>query len=227
MKKILFTLNIGEYNSNITDLTYPYIKKYAEKIGAEFVVISERKFPDFPITYEKLQIHTLSRELKADWSIFVDSDVLIHPDMFDITEFLNKDTVLQTRSDLANNRFAYDEFFRRDGRHIGATGWFSVASSWCNDFWSPLSDISLEEAVKNIRPIQAEKNLGSKSDHFIDDYVTSRNIAKYGLKFKNLDVLIKEQGHMQTTESYLFHNHLISEQEKVELLKRVITNWKI
>jgi hypothetical protein len=226
MKKVIFTLNINGYSPEITAITYPYIKKYAQKIGAEFVVIRDRKFPNFPITYEKLQIYELAKEMKADWIIYIDSDALVHPDLFDITEFINKDTVFQTGNDLANNRFTYDEYFRRDGRHIGSCNWFTVCSDLCLDLWKPL-DISLNKALENMHPLQVELNAGQNVEHYIDDYVLSRNIAQYGLKYKNMGTLLKELGQGQIVRNYFSHRDLVKDIQKVEMIKEDINNWKI
>jgi hypothetical protein len=43
MKKLLITFDIN-YTKEITDITYPYMKSYADKIGADFKIITERKF---------------------------------------------------------------------------------------------------------------------------------------------------------------------------------------
>jgi hypothetical protein len=73
LKKTIYTLNIGgHYNDELTGMTYPFIKAWAYKIGAEFYEITERAFPDFPGRYEKLQIYKLGREHKNDWNIFID-----------------------------------------------------------------------------------------------------------------------------------------------------------
>ena len=83
LKKTLYTLNIGNYGPEITALTYPYMRRYAEKIGADFFIITERKFPGWPVTFEKLQIYELSQQHANDWNIFCDGDCLIHPDLMD------------------------------------------------------------------------------------------------------------------------------------------------
>ena len=56
MKKLLVTLNINDYDKEITGLTFPYMKEYAQNIGADFHVIKERKFPDFPLMLEEFQM---------------------------------------------------------------------------------------------------------------------------------------------------------------------------
>ena len=154
MRKAVWTLNAGgDYAPEITTLTYPLLKQYAFKIKADFNIITQRKWPSWPVVYEKLQIFELGKN--NDWNIYIDSDALIHPDMFDVTDHLGKDTVCHNAQDMAGNRWRYDRYFRRDGRHIGSCNWFAVASDWCIDLWHPL-DITLEEAVGNIFPTVSE-----------------------------------------------------------------------
>ncbi len=223
MKKTLFVLNIDDYEPEITALTYPFLKKYAEKIGADFQMITERKFPDFPIVYEKLQIYELGKN--NDWNIYIDSDALVHPDLFDITEHISKDTVLHRGQDFANNRWRYDKYFQRDGRNIGSGNWLAVGSNLCIDLWKPLDDLSFAQAVENIFPVQKEIVAEISKDHLIDDYTVSRNIAKFGLKFKSFDSLLEETD--QKGCSYFFHDYLLKGEEKVEAIKKKIIEWKL
>lgn len=223
MKKTIFTLNVDNYSPEITAYTYPLMKRYAHKIGADFHIINERKFPQFPAVYEKLQIYELGQKLNNDWNIFFDSDALIHPDMFDVTQFLKKDTVCHNGADMANNRWKYDQYFERDGRNIGSCNWFTVASDWCIDLWKPL-DISYESALENIFPIQNELNTVITREHLIDDYTLSRNIARYGLKFKSVMQITEE---LKDTGNYLWHQYTIPLDEKVKSINRVLANWGV
>lgn len=120
LKKTIFTLNIDGYAPEITEISYPLMKHYAEKIGADFYVIKDRKYPGYPPVYEKLQIYELAQEMRNDWNIYIDSDALIHPDLMDLTNHISKDTVAHNGHDTADNRWRYDRFFHRDGRHIGS-----------------------------------------------------------------------------------------------------------
>ncbi|HEX2910396.1 MAG TPA: hypothetical protein VH186_06275 [Chloroflexia bacterium] len=223
MKKTVFTLNIN-YNKEITQLTYPLLHAYAEKIGAEFYVIQERKFKHFPVTYEKLQIYELGQQLGNDWNIFFDVDALIHPDLFDVTTHLQKDTVMHNGADIADNRWTTDRFFMRDGRHIGSCNWFTVASDWCIDLWKPLDDLTLSQAMANIHPIVLERNSGVDAAHLIDDYTLSRNIAKFGLKFTTMFELKKKLG---DEGNYVMHPFPVSQEEKIQTLKQTIVNWGV
>jgi len=223
LKKTIFTLNVDNYAPEITELTYPLLKHYAEKIGADFHIISDRKSPKMPPVYEKLQIYDLGRAMKNDWNIYIDSDAIVHPDFFDVTNFIKKDTVLHNGVDMANNRWRYDKYFIRDGRNIGSCNWFTIGSDWCIDLWHPL-DIPYEEALNNIFPIQMELNTVITREHLIDDYTLSRNIAKYGLKFKNVLQISQE---INDGGNYLWHAYTIRPEAKVEEMRKTLANWEI
>lgn len=221
-RKTVFTLDIGGYAPGVTALTLPYLRSYADKIGAHFHIITERRFPDWPVAVEKLQIYDLGRG--NDWNIYFDADVLVHPDLFDITEHLDRGTVLHWGNDLLGNRFTYDHCFRRDGRHIGSGNWLAVASGWCLDLWHP-PEQTLAEVTAAIHPTVRERNFGIKPAHLADDYLLSRNIARFGLKFKNFQTLQKEIG--REGEVYFQHNYLLTESQKVAMIQDAIANWEL
>jgi hypothetical protein len=225
IKKTLFTLCVNNYAPEITELTFPYLKYYAEKIGADFFVISERKFPDYPPVYEKLQIYDYGREMENDWNIFIDADALVHPETVDFTELIKKDTVMHHGADMASIRWKYDNYFRRDGRNIGSCNWFTIASDWCIDLWKPISDLSYQEIVSNISPTVEESNTVVKASHLIDDYTLSRNIAKYGFKFTTVLELLKQHG--MTQANFFFHLYTIPINQKIVEIKNTIALWKL
>ena len=225
-RKTLYTLNVGmAYEPEITAFTYPLMKHYAEKIGADFHIITERKYPSWPITYEKLQIHDLARKHLNDWSIYVDSDALIHPEMIDFTLHMSKDTVAHNGCDMASIRWRYDHYFRRDGRNIGSCNWFTIASDWCLDLWRPLDDMTLEQALRNIYPTVGELTSVITPDHLIDDYVLSRNIARFGLKYRNAKDIIRDVGIPDA--NIFWHSYTITLAEKVSQMKEIVEQWQI
>ncbi len=224
MKKTIYTLNVNHYSPEITALTYPLIEHYARKIQAEFYIIEQRRWPDYAPVYEKLQIYDLQKERGDDWSIYIDSDALVHPDTFDITEFLHKDQVCHNGADMANNRWRYDNYFRRDGRHIGSCNWLTIASDWCRDLWHPLEDITYPEALENIFPIQEELNTVITRDHLIDDYVLSRNIAKYGLHFTTVFEIMER---FKIPGGYFWHQYTVTKEVKLAQMKEVLEKWGV
>src|SRR6266849_4779454 len=168
MRKTVWTLNIDNYTPEVTALTYPLLRHYAQKIGADFAIIRERRFPEWPVVYEKLQIFELGQD--NDWNIYLDSDALVHPEMFDPTNHVPSDTVLHNGNDMAGNRWKYDRHFRRDARHIGSCNWFTAAPRDCIDLWRPL-DLKSWEAQANIYPTVQEMNAECfNAGHLVDDY---------------------------------------------------------
>jgi len=216
MKKTIFTLNVDGYAPEIIELTYPLLRYYANKIGADFYIIDKRKFKDYPVTYEKLQIYELGQEMQNDWNIYIDSDALIHPETLDWTYYLRKDTVIHNGNDMANIRWRFDKYFLRDGRNFGSCNWFTIASDWCIDLWRPL-EITAKEAISNIFPTVEELNTVITPEHLIDDYALSRNIAKYGLKATTCNQIQKDFGF---ADAY-FHWH-----DYTHTVEQKINGWR-
>ena len=227
IKKTVFTLNLNpDVYKDITDLTYPLIKKYCHKIDADFYVIDKRKFPEFKSpTYEKVQVYELSKEMENDWNIFIDCDAIVHPDTPDLTCHFNKDTVVHNGSDFASVRWKYDRFFLRDGRNIGSPTWFAMASDWCIELFKPFDDMSSEEANERIFPIKEEIESGIEPYRLIEDYLFSRNIAKYGLKFGTVSDILKKSGN--SSFNFFWHIYGVPIEVKVEKMKRQLKDWRI
>lgn len=215
MRKCVWTLNVDRWAPDICVVTYPYMLHFARKIDAEFRIIRDRKSAaDRCAAIEKLQIYDLGRPY--DWNLFIDSDGVVFPDMFDPTEHVKKDTVIQYALDHAGNRFRYNGYLRRDGRDIGCCGLFSAVSDWCLDFYHPLDDISYEAAVKEIFPTVKERLAGISPEHLIDDYITSRNVARYGLKITTVRKIQEQTG---DPGLYLWHTHLLPKDQKLANLR--------
>lgn len=229
MKKTLYTLCVDNYEPEITKLTFPLMKSYAQKIGAEFYIIKDRKFPKFPCPYEKFQISKLSKERKDEWSVFFDADALIHPDMWDPTSVVSKAVTISNGTDFTPIRFKPNKYFSRDGRNIGKGNWCMMGSDWtAQDLWRPHDSVDPETIAKEISPTVAEHMQGVDGLHLIDDYTVSLNISRYGLQH----MLIKEIRDSKdraisssTNPDMLFHIYLNNGNEKVVALKRVLFQW--
>ena len=86
MRKILFTLDIDDYEPEVKKVTFPLMSHWAHKIGAEFVPITVRKFPTWPVVYEKMQIHERGRGY--DWVLYLDADAMVYPETPDWTAMM-------------------------------------------------------------------------------------------------------------------------------------------
>jgi hypothetical protein len=223
MRKVIFTLNIGDYAPEIRALTYPLMKFFAHKIGAEFREITERKFHDWPVVYEKLQIHELGKGY--DWIYFFDADTLVHPECIDFSWFIPSDTCCHNGQDMAAIRFRYDEHFQKDGRNIGTCGWLTIAPAKCLDIWTP-TEQTLEKVVDCCYPTVSEMNCGLiNKGHLADDYVMSRNIARLGCKHTTVKEILPTIGLKDA--DFFWHVYTIGVDEKVRQMKETLRRWQI
>jgi hypothetical protein len=217
MRKALFTLDIDDYEPEVKKVTFPLMSHWAHKIGAEFHQITERKFPDWPVVYEKLQLYTMGRGF--DWIIYMDADAMVYPETPDWTALMKKDTVAHYGFDWAPVRWSMDEYFLRDGRMIGSANWLAIASDWCLDLWRPLEDLTLEAATARIHPTVPEGQRKLDPSHLIDDYTLSRNIARFGLKCISVMELAKS---FNQNENWYWHRYDIESGKKAAAMNIIL-----
>lgn len=184
MKNAVFTVVVDNYRPDICATTIPTIKNYANKINAELIIISERKFPEFPPTYEKLQVYELGREF--DHCLLIDADTKIHSTAPDFMPYILPGYVGLFESFDADKLFVKDEHFIKDGRNVGIASNFVLTDKETHELWKPL-DISWDDARKL-----------TKREFIIDEYCLSRNLAKHGFKFTGLQY--------NNNIKYLFHH---------------------
>jgi hypothetical protein len=191
MKKAVWVLLIGDYFPELMEVTLPSIEAYAKRIGADLKYITERKFPEFPITYEKLQIWELGKEYF--WNILIDADTAIRETMPDVTTLFPANTVGFEKEYQASFLFQANKWFVKDERNKGIAGNFVVTSKLTHDLWEPLP-MSFEE-LKTI--------FGKTRHHIMDEYTISTNLAKYGYKTSGV-----------ADESKMLHLSVITETAK-------------
>ena len=137
-KKIILTLNINNYAPEITDVTYPTILAYADKIGADFQVIDQERY-DYSVTANKFQVPRYGKGY--DWIIYLDSDTVVNPNAPDWTAFLDKQDVLFNALDPSPIRFRASPYQKRSRSFRGACTWCVWASDWTmDDLWKPYQD---------------------------------------------------------------------------------------
>ena len=163
---------MDNYFPELCELTIPTIDRWAKKIGARLNFITKRRWPDWPVLTEKLQVWYDGAD--SDWNMLIDADVLVHPDTPNMLgTFVHPAFVGAKDSYDANKQLRQDIYFLRDGRNIGLSGCAVATSRLCHDLWRPLpEEMSIEDACANI--LQNRK--------IVDEYCISRNFARFGLK---------------------------------------------
>jgi hypothetical protein len=85
MKNAVVTLCIGDEFKKLSELTHPIIKKYADKIGADFINLDSQRLSTSTPHWEKFRIFNLLEDYER--IIYLDTDVIIRedcPNLFEI-----------------------------------------------------------------------------------------------------------------------------------------------
>jgi hypothetical protein len=168
-KRSMFVLATPDYYPELCEITFPYLKKYADKIKADLHRIEKRMFPDYPITYERMQIHELGAS--SERILCIDPDILIHPDMTDFTTWFPKDRVGNWFFFDIRQHFhvAEDSSFAQDGRYYGIVDCLVVSSELNHELWRPLPG-----PFSKYEPLIKDKQLLER----ISEYAISENLAR-------------------------------------------------
>jgi len=189
---------------DICEITIPNLKQYAKKIGADFNLITTRKFPDYPPAYEKFQIYEDGKDYR--WNINIDADTILHKNTEDPTKLLDPRYFGGYNYKTNKKIFGWNKYFERDGRFIYVYTYFTVNSWLTHDVWTPL-EIPFKEAKKNIyiKP------------NFIVEFALSQNISRFGIK----------QTIPLSDDSKMFTANITSEQliDAVNVLKSKLKEW--
>ena len=215
MKATIFIININNYFPELWNLCYPTIKRYADKINAKLKVITERRFPDWHLSYEKSQVYTLG--YNNDWNIVMDADVVIHPDMPNLLERVPDYTVGLRDSYAADSVFSLNSYFYRDRRKLAISSTFAMASKHCHDLWTPFIGCQ-DDHLENIHPWPDEVARGVPPEHFITEYWLSNNLARFGLSYVGI---------LHEHERWMFHHSYSArtDEQKFIELKETLQSW--
>lgn len=212
MKKFIcvHTLNINNYFPELTNLTLPTIDRFCKKINADLNIITSRKFPQYYILAEKLQVY--EDGLNYDYNIFLDLDILVHPNCYNpFNNNIPYNSVAFKDSYHADKQLQPDIYFKRDGRNVGISGCAIFSNKFTHDLWKPINDLTVEQINNNI--LQKRK--------IVDEYTLSRNLAKYCLKYT--------APYPMSEYNYLFHLGAYEQDQNLLLEKAKLwykTFWK-
>ena len=220
MRKLIHVVNINDFFPELFALTYPTIRSYAERNGYMINMITERKFPDYPINYEKMQVYEDGKD--AEVNILCDADMLIHPEFPEVTEFLKRDSIAFNDNYNISWKYHVDRirYFMRDGRDVGIATNFVVSSDWTHDVWEPLS-----LSQKDIEDLAKKENTESENDpsqrgwgHYADEFALSYNMAKYGLKYTG----VTWEDWMRP---WLIHTGTGDKNEALQIARQTLEEW--
>jgi hypothetical protein len=194
MKKLLVTLDIGDYDRDITSLTFPHMQKYAKNIGADFHIITERKFPDFDINLEKFQLYDIC--LDYNWTIFLDADCLINPKGTDLTKLVENDRIIISSYNNPKHHFYPENIEEQYNLNYYAPFFFLVFHKNSKNCVKPYENaldyckyINIESQNKEFLNYLSSKNISKNlisSSWFLDEFLFTLNLHRYNIKTASL-----------------------------------------
>ena len=176
MKKLLVTLNINDHDKEITELTFPYMREYAKNVGADFHIIKDRKFLNYPVMLEKFQIYEISKDY--DWIIYLDADCLINPNGVDLTSLVEEDRVLIAKYTSPTHHFYPENIEGKYNLSYYAPFFFLVFHNKNRDCVKP---------YKNAKQYRDYINLNSSHPEMIQYMKTKSDIIDGDIKISMLD----------------------------------------
>ena len=208
MKKLIHCVYINDFFPELWKLTLPTIKQYAYNIGAELNIITERKFPQWHINYEKIQVYQDGKN--ADANFLIDADILIHKDFPDFSSGITFPHHIAFNDNYhASTKFHIKDNinFLRDGRDVGIASNAVISFKSTHDIWTPL-DITPQEG----------KQITHVREGDIDEYTLSNNMARFGLKYTGITW-------EEWQRNFFVHIGTGNRKEAMDLANKTLYNW--
>ena len=167
-KRCVHVVATLDYAPDLCAMTLPRIQAYAKKIGADFNRITERRFPDYPINYERMQIYQLGKEY--DWNFNIDADILLGSSLLDVTTRLRPENVGTAMLFKLSDAFpiAGNPVFENAKQDVGIVDMFNLTTKLTHELWRPLPGPF--EQYRNCSPRWGERK--------VSEYCVSMNFHR-------------------------------------------------
>ncbi len=209
---LVLTIATGDLFSEIKKLTHPTIKKYANKIDADFIVIEETKISD--PNWEKTQVYTLLNKYKR--IILLDSDIIIRndcPNLFDI--------VPEEKLGAFNEK---KYFTNSEKNKLEAIKYKINISKITNDYFNTGVMVISRKHKPLFKPVTIQQ--GSFNDYF-NVLIQRDKIKVHELEYKfNRMHYQDEYCGIPRHDSYIIHYAQAPDEIMVDLIPKDLEIWK-
>ncbi len=129
MKRAVVTLCIGDAFNDFAQYSHPTMKRYAEKVQADFVPITEAKIcfeksRHFnPLLFEKYQLCDLLDDY--DRILFLDTDILVTPHAPNVFDIVPEDKIGAVYEDFGSTTTHRRGLIRQVQGYLGELDWYT------------------------------------------------------------------------------------------------------
>jgi len=214
---LVLTISIGEYYQKISKYTLPSIKKYANKINADFLNINEFNEKYITQKWNKFYIYELLNKYKR--IIYLDIDILIRedcPNLFDI--------VPETELGMFNEgRYAPRfEYLRQASEYYK-----EPLKEWNNKFYNS-GVMVISRIHKQIFKMPKGIDFVETDQPYINLRINNDKVKMFDLdfKFNRMDLVDKFIG-ISRLDSYIVHYAGAPEDQIFNVIENDIKQWKL
>lgn len=213
---LVLTISIGDYYNELAKLTQPFIEKYAEKIGADFLNISEFNEQYITQKWNKFYIHELLNKYKR--ILYLDIDLIIRddcPSLFDV--------VPETKLGMFN-----------EGRYSSRQEYLEQASEyykepvreWNGKFYNS-GVMVISRKHKQIFKMPRGIDFVETDQPYINLRIVNDKVDMFELDFKynRMDILDKFTG-ISRLDSYIVHYAGAPKEQIFSVLRGDIAQWE-
>lgn len=187
--KCVHVLASTDYSPEVCEVTLASIEAYAKRIGADYNRITGRRFPDYPINYERMQIFEMGKGY--DFNINIDADMILGPQLIDVTTRIYDGLVGTAMVFKLSEAFPIvgNPIFENAAQDVGLVDMCNVTNRSTHAFWEPLSGpfVSHQAAC------------GRFGDRKISEYCVSMNFHKHHYGYAGLFVQGEQAYHLNYT----------------------------
>ena len=122
--KLLITTRADDGIKEMTDITHPILRRYADRVGADFMILSHdppSDSGDGRPHYRILKHYELHEEY--DRILHIDSDMIISPDCPNLFEVVPYDKVGTVLEDKGSRSLARHQLIQQSQQKFGSVGW--------------------------------------------------------------------------------------------------------
>ncbi|MBF0553720.1 MAG: hypothetical protein HQK96_04100 [Nitrospirae bacterium] len=230
MKLAIVTLCIGDESKSIAEITHPTIKAYADKLGADFILIDTESVSAISPHWAKFKLYDLLN--KYDRIIYFDTDLIIRddcPNLFEIVPYnqvgaFNEAKFMPREYSLIETARAYSvdwEKLRWNGKYYN-TGVLVFSKCHRNIFKKPEIEYAnyFEQSYLNLKIAQEE------SARTVEDKTLMYDLPYQFNRMTCLDFSGDER-HASYIIHYAGYKYVVPVDSVKALMKKDVEKWKL
>lgn len=218
MKKehLVLTISIGDYHNEIAKLTLPSIKRYAKKIGADFLNINEFNPQYITQKWNKFHIHDLLNQYKR--ILYLDIDILIREDTPNLFDIVPEDKLGMFNEGRYAPRL---EYLQQAAEYYGET-----LNKWNGKFYNS-GVMVITRKHKHIFKMPKGIDFVETDQPFINLRIQNDKVDMFDLdyKFNRMDILDKFCG-ISRLDSYIVHYAGAPKELIMGVMLKDIAQWE-